>query len=298
MKTGLCNFSGFRIYPAKGIKFIRADAKIFTFVDRKAKSLFLNRKNPRKVAWTQAYRRLHKKGLTEEIIKKKTRKVQKVERAIVGASLEIIRQKRNQKPEMRAAARDAALKEAKAKEQAKVDARSAAKKAAAPSKPSAGKKAAAKPASKKAAAPAKGSGTKPAKGSGRKGSKKAEGGKRGSSTTGKAHKAVYKIDCSAPAAEEVFDKDVLEGFEDYLNKRIKIDGKIGQLGDKVKVSKDGNTIVVTTYVRFQKRYLKYLTKRYLKKRTLRDWLRVVATAKDTYQLRFFNIHDQEEEAEE
>jgi large subunit ribosomal protein L24e len=80
----------------------------FTFMDSKSKHLFLNRKNPRKVAWTQAYRRLHRKGLTEEIVKKKTRKVQKVERAIVGASLEVIRQKRNQKPEMRAAAREAA----------------------------------------------------------------------------------------------------------------------------------------------------------------------------------------------
>lgn len=41
---------------------------------------------------------------------------------------------------------------------------------------------------------------------------------------------------------------------------------------------------------FSKRYLKYLTKRYLKKNNLRDWLRVVASAHDAYELRYFNIN--------
>jgi large subunit ribosomal protein L22e len=35
--------------------------------------------------------------------------------------------------------------------------------------------------------------------------------------------------------------------------------------------------------------LKYLTKKYLKKNALRDYLRVVASSKDVYQLRFYNI---------
>jgi large subunit ribosomal protein L24e len=68
------------------------------------------KRNPRKIRWTQVYRRLHKKGALEEIAKKKTRRTQKVQRAIVGASLEVIKQKRNQKPEERAASRQAALK--------------------------------------------------------------------------------------------------------------------------------------------------------------------------------------------
>ena len=54
------------------------------------------KRNPRKIAWTQIYRRLHKKGTTEEAAKKKTRKAQRVQRAIVGASLEIIKAKRTQ----------------------------------------------------------------------------------------------------------------------------------------------------------------------------------------------------------
>lgn len=38
------------------------------------------------------------------------------------------------------------------------------------------------------------------------------------------------------------------------------------------------------------RYLKYLTKRYLKKNNLRDWLRVVANGKASYELRYFNVY--------
>jgi hypothetical protein len=35
----------------------------------------------------------------------------------------------------------------------------------------------------------------------------------------------------------------------------------------------GNKITVTSSVPFSKRYLKYLTKKYLKKNQLRDWIR-------------------------
>jgi len=46
---------------------------------------------------------------------------------------------------------------------------------------------------------------------------------------------------------------------------------------------------VTSTVPFSKRYLKYLTKKFLKKNQMREWLRVVATSKDTYTLKFFNL---------
>ena len=45
------------------------------------------------------------------------------------------------------------------------------------------------------------------------------------------------------------------------------------------------------------RYLKYLTKKYLKKNNLRDWLRVVASSKDAFELRYFQINQDEEEEE-
>lgn len=79
----------------------------------KNESLFLQRKNPRKIAWTIVYRRMHKKGITEEIAKKRSRKTVKHQRGIVGASLDAIAAKRNQKPEVRAAAQAQALAKSK-----------------------------------------------------------------------------------------------------------------------------------------------------------------------------------------
>merc|ERR1712087_531477 len=116
VKTDICGFSGLRIYPGHGITYVRADQKSFKFVSRKSKSLFIQRMNPRKIAWTQLYRRMHKKGTMEEAARKKTKRVNKTTtKAVVGASLEVIRAKRNQKPEVRAAAREAALREVKEK---------------------------------------------------------------------------------------------------------------------------------------------------------------------------------------
>jgi len=97
----------------------------------------------------------------------------------------------------------------------------------------------------------------------------------------------FVIDFSKPCEDGVFDG---ADFEKYLHDRIKVDGKAGQLGESVKIARDShNKITVTANIPFSKRYLKYLTKKFLKKNSLRDWIRVVATSKDIYQLRFYNI---------
>lgn len=79
--------------------------------------------------------------------------------------------------------------------------------------------------------------------------------------------------------------------EKFLHDRIKVNNKTGQLGDVVKVSRDKSRITVEATQKFSKRYLKYLTKKYLKKQNLRDWMRVVASDKNTYELRYFNISE-------
>ncbi|EIE83652.1 hypothetical protein G6F57_006263 [Rhizopus arrhizus] len=119
MKLEICSFSGQKIYPAKGKTYT------FRFINGKTESYFLQRLNPRKIRWTAIYRRLNKKGMTEEVQKKRSRRTVKHERAVVGASWDAIRAKRNQKPDARAAARQAAI--AKSKEAKKTAA--AAKKA-------------------------------------------------------------------------------------------------------------------------------------------------------------------------
>lgn len=78
----------------------------------------MQRKKAAKLVWTQAWRRLHKKGITETTTKKKRTRTGKVQRAVVGASLDDIRKKATQKSEVRTAQREAALKELKARKAA------------------------------------------------------------------------------------------------------------------------------------------------------------------------------------
>mmetsp|Transcript_13071 Transcript_13071/g.38552 ORF Transcript_13071/g.38552 Transcript_13071/m.38552 type:complete len:159 (+) Transcript_13071:42-518(+) len=133
VKTDVCAYSGLRIYPGHGIFYVRADQKSFKFINRKSKSQFLQRLNPRKIAWTQLYRRMHKKGTMEESTRKKTRKVSKTtNKAVVGMTLDVIKAKRSQKPEVRAAAREAALREIKERNKAKQAAKKAEQKTKAP----------------------------------------------------------------------------------------------------------------------------------------------------------------------
>ncbi|KAI9742314.1 MAG: 60S ribosomal protein L22 [Claussenomyces sp. TS43310] len=99
--------------------------------------------------------------------------------------------------------------------------------------------------------------------------------------------ATFIIDASQPAGDKIFD---VSAFEKFLQDRIKVDGRVGNLGDVVQISQQGEgKIEVIAHMQFSGRYLKYLTKKFLKKQQLRDWLRVVSTSKGVYQLRFFNV---------
>ncbi|KAF8111546.1 hypothetical protein N665_0074s0076 [Sinapis alba] len=100
----------------------------------------------------------------------------------------------------------------------------------------------------------------------------------------------FVIDCSKPVDDGIMEVATLEKF---LQERIKVGGKPGALGDSVSITKVKGKITVTADSNFSKRYLKYLTKKYLKKYGTRDWLRVIASNKDRnmYELRYFNIED-------
>lgn len=100
----------------------------------------------------------------------------------------------------------------------------------------------------------------------------------------------YTINCKLPIEDNVI---VLNDFESFLKQKIKVDGKAGNLGNSVTISKDSNNIVVQATIPFSKRYLKYLTKKYLKKQDLKEYLRVVSSNKNTYELRYFNIQADE-----
>ena len=66
--------------------------------------------------WTMAWRRLNKKGLKDSNSRTRRRRARKVQRAVVGISIDEIKKRRSQKPEFRAAAREAALREVKSRQ--------------------------------------------------------------------------------------------------------------------------------------------------------------------------------------
>uniref|UniRef100_A0A2K6LML7 60S ribosomal protein L22 n=1 Tax=Rhinopithecus bieti TaxID=61621 RepID=A0A2K6LML7_RHIBE len=104
---------------------------------------------------------------------------------------------------------------------------------------------------------------------------------------GKQKKQVLKftLDCTYPVKDGIMDA---ANFEQFLQERIKVIGKAENLGKGSK-----SKIAVTSEV-----YLKYLTKKYLKNNKLRDWLHAVANSKESYEFRYFQINQDEEEEED
>ncbi|KAJ3013368.1 hypothetical protein HKX48_005800 [Thoreauomyces humboldtii] len=99
----------------------------------------------------------------------------------------------------------------------------------------------------------------------------------------------FTIDCSSPANDGIFDVD---SFEKFLHDRVKVAGRTGNLGEAVTIAKGAAGHLVLTAqpsVQFSKRYIKYLTKKFLKKHQLRDWVRVISSSKNAYELKYFNI---------
>mmetsp|Transcript_68171 Transcript_68171/g.142074 ORF Transcript_68171/g.142074 Transcript_68171/m.142074 type:complete len:131 (+) Transcript_68171:44-436(+) len=111
--------------------------------------------------------------------------------------------------------------------------------------------------------------------------------------TKKKSTSKFIIDCTTAETDSILEVPL---FEKYLKERIKVDGKAGNLGDKVTVTKDKSKIIVQAESAFSKRYLKYLAKKYLKKNQMRDFLRVVSTNKATYELKYYNIQENDDDA--
>jgi len=102
----------------------------------------------------------------------------------------------------------------------------------------------------------------------------------------------FSIDCKAPIEDKVF---YPEDFTSFLKSKIKVGGKVNNLSEQVTIGSDKTNINVQASIPLAKRYLKYLTKKYLRKQELRDYLHVVSTGKSTYELRYFNIQNEGEE---
>merc|ERR1711881_475202 len=102
-----------KIYPGHGRTLVKADGKTFRFLSGRTQKSHDLKRNPRKITWTVLYRRKHNKGIEADVSKKRTKRTQKFQRAVVGATLQDIMAKRNQKPEVRKAQREQAIRAAK-----------------------------------------------------------------------------------------------------------------------------------------------------------------------------------------
>ena len=101
----------------------------------------------------------------------------------------------------------------------------------------------------------------------------------------------FEVNCETPIEDNVFyAKDLVNCF----TSRIKVDGKLNNLqAGKVVVAAKGPKIEIKSDAPLSKRYVKYLTKKFLRKNELRDFLHVVASSKNGYALKYFNIQNDE-----
>jgi len=121
-----------------------------------------------------------------------------------------------------------------------------------------------------------------------------------SKKSGRVRTSKFVVDLSCAVDDKIID---LDDFQNFLQTRLKVNGKVGEkfFGDKVKISQEkGGKMAVHAEQPFSKRYLKYLTKKYLKKQNLRDFLRIIATPnqKNKYELKYFEVGGNEEAASE
>jgi large subunit ribosomal protein L24e len=113
IKTELCHYSEWKIYPGRGQRFIAKDGKSSLFLSRKARVLGLNKIKAQKIKWTTAWRRLNRKTNQDDAGKKKKKRVFKRERAIEGVTLEAIKKLKTARPEDKKALAQEAILEIK-----------------------------------------------------------------------------------------------------------------------------------------------------------------------------------------
>ncbi|XP_053991179.1 60S ribosomal protein L24-like [Hylaeus volcanicus] len=114
LETG--SFSEYKIYPGRGIRHISRDGKSYFFINSKCKSLYHQRVKPARLTWTQSWRRANKKlSSSQTTTRRRTRRTHKIQKAIVGLSLDDLAKKRSTAKKMTSTVKPVVSKEDKAR---------------------------------------------------------------------------------------------------------------------------------------------------------------------------------------
>ena len=126
-KTELCSYTENRIWPGRGRRHIAKDGKTYFFISTKARSMFHQKIKPVKLTWTLAWRRFNKKIRVDELNRKKRTRTHRVQKAVVGMSLDEIKRRKAESREERDKKHEVAVKEIKERKQKEIAAKRAEK---------------------------------------------------------------------------------------------------------------------------------------------------------------------------
>ena len=128
IKTELCAFSQWKIYPGHGQRVVDKDGRNSLYLYKRSRVFSIRKIKAQKLRWTTAWRRLNRKTQKDDAGKKKKKRVFKRERAIEGVTLDAIKKMKTAKPEERKALAQEAILEIKERKKGLIEKKRAEKK--------------------------------------------------------------------------------------------------------------------------------------------------------------------------